>query len=100
MILISVYKNKNKIKAVRCVGPDGHLNVTNKEFFDMIREFPQHDIKFIDVNNGGEDITYKCLLNILAWAEKNISKTNENLSHVVSGGGFIKYINKLESTNI
>ena len=94
-IIVTVYKNGNKTKCMHVTAPDGSHAVNNEEIFNIIREYPNEDFKFIDKNNGNKDITVSCLLNILKFMEKKKS-VNINLTNVIKHGGFVNYIKELE----
>jgi len=100
MIEVLAYINSGKLKSMWCKGLGNNGSVSSGKLFNIIRKNPDHDVKFIDKNNGCVDITYKCLFNVLVLAEKNSTAGPDiNLTNVIKNGGLIEYIKKLEGKN-
>lgn len=95
MITIKVYRNGNRLKSLYADSPNGIAETTYSEVFDTIRSYPEHDFIFID--KQGNDITYEMLMRVLKTVERDSVKPPFNLTNTIRGGGFINYINKLET---
>lgn len=96
MIKVLIYKQGNKIKSRHCTAPDGAHLTTNSEVFDMIREYPNHDVKFLDKNNNHNDITHEELIKIIFSKERTLNPTDLDLNYILRQGGLTKYIKQLE----
>ena len=92
MIEVIVYRNGSKIKGKAWKSPDGTVSVNNRDIFDIIREFPDDDLKVTDIKNK-KDMTYETLLNLIMAAEKEHSSNLDNLNEIIRAGGFVDYIN-------
>lgn len=100
MIEFKVYKNGNKTKSQFVKGPDGYYACTNREFFEIIRQYNKTAFWFNDCNNG-LDITYEKLMLIIKSQEHESTKESDTnlMNRIIINGGFFNYIKKLESNN-
>lgn len=95
-MIVKVYKNGKKTKSKYLISPEGRCCSSNSEIVEAMKLNPELDIKFIDVNNDQEDITYNSLILILKTNQDESIGPGEDLTRVIKAGGFVKYIEQLE----
>lgn len=96
MIDIRVYKYDGHIKRTLCKDSRGFVEVSVGEIFEIIRDSPDEDFNFVDINNDRADMNSERILTMLKWVEKHSKNQTMDLTKIIRCGGFIPYIRKLE----